>query len=195
MNKSFKKLLRFWYIYLISIVVAVTGTVYWCNFINRPKNEATISLFVATFQNNSTKLDDFLKNKSPEYLREINITTVNPKTTDYDYFMVNKGLNVADIFILGESKIYKELAENQFAPLKKEYLNTYFNYETEQYSRGILIHKAGEKDNDLFKFKDEKDEDENYYLFYRINSLHIGELNNSIYDTAIRFTKELLNYE
>ena len=44
-------------------------------------------------------------------------------------------------------------------------------------------------------YGEEEYEDENYYLFYRVNSKHIKGLNDSKFDTALSFTKELLNYE
>ena len=66
---------------------------------------------------------------------------------------------------------------------------------SDQYNKGILIHDIGDADNDLITFTNENYEDEKYYLFYRMNSFHIGKLNNGSYDTALQFTKLLLNYE
>lgn len=194
MNKL-KKVLRFWYIYLISIAVAVIGTIYYCDFINKPRNEATITLFVSSYSQDSEKLNNYLESKAPNYLREINIVMVNPKSTDLDYYMVNKGLNQADIFILPESYLFEELIKNQFASLNNEVLNNYFVYETDSYNKGILIHDIGDIDNDLMTFNNEKYDDEKYYLFYRNNSIHGGKLTNSNYDTSLVFTKALLEYE
>ena len=194
MNKV-KKALKFWYIYLLSIAIAVIGTIYYCDFINKPRNEATITLFVSSYSLNSEKLNNYLESKSPDYLREINIIMVNPKSTDLDYYMVNKGLNQADIFILPESYLFEELINNQFAELNNEVLSDYFVYETDTYNKGILIHDIGDSDNDLMTFNNDNYEDEKYYLFYRKNSLHGGKLTSSNYDTSLVFTKALLEYE
>ena len=189
-----KNILRFWYAYVTLIAVATLSTIYYCNYINRPKQEKTISLFVSSYSLNSNKLYDFLKEKSPSYLREINISFVNPKSADFEYQIVNKGLNKADIFILPKSYIFDSLVEKQFASLNQDVLNNYFTYETDSYGKGIVIHKPGQEDNDLYTFRNSDYPDEDYYLYYRVNSIHIKGLNDSNYDTALMFTKELLNY-
>ena len=196
MKSAVKLILKRWYIYLVAIIVAVIGSVYYCNFINMPRNEETISLFISSYSSNNNELLSHLKEKSPSYLREINILSVSPKSPDFDYFIVNKGFNKADIFILHESFLFDELINKQFSPLKEDVLNNYFTYSSDSSLKGILIHKKDEEDHGLITFKNERYEDENYYLFYRINSLHIKGLNDKAkVDTALLFTKELLNYE
>ncbi len=193
MNKI-KKYLKHWYVYLISIAVAVVGSIYWCNFINRPKGRETITVFVATYDQNTSKLYNFLSANSPSYIREINITAISPKSPDFNYFLVNYGLGKADIFILHQSYVYEELATKQFASMKQEVLNEYFTYETETYNRGVLLHEKGEDNNDIIQYTSSKYEDENFYAFYRKNSDHIGKLNKSSSDTALLYTKALLEH-
>ena len=195
MKNKIRKALRFWYIYLIVVVASVVGTFYYVDFINRPKNEETITLFVSSYSQNSDNLQKYLEEKAPSYIREINIIVANPKSTDLDYLMVNRGLNKADIFILPESYLFEDLINNQFVLLNEEILNSYFSYQSDSYNKGILIHDIGESDNSLMTFTNEKYDDERYYLFYRNNSIHAGGLNNSSYDTSLIFTKALLEYE
>ena len=122
---------------------------------------------------------------------------MNPKSADFGYFMVNKGLNKADMFILPESYLFDELLDNQFAILNEEVINPYFTYTTDSSNHGILLHDVGDNDNNLLQFKSEQFTDEKFYIFYRVNSLHIGALNaKSKADTAFLFTKYLLeSYE
>ena len=194
MKKIVKNILHFWYIYLLVIASVSIGVIYYCDFIDMPRKEETISLFISSYTNDSNKLHSFLKEKSPDYLREINITFVNPKAPEFEYLMVNKGLNKADMFILTESYIFDSLIEKQFSPLNKEVVESYFTYESDESGKGILVHKPGDQDNDLYTFNSETYKDERFYLFYRVNSLHIKGLNDAKVDTALRFTKELLNY-
>lgn len=194
MKRVIKNVLRFWYVYVLLAVTATLSTIYYCNFINRPKEEKTISLFVSSYTLDNNKLYDFLKEKSPSYLREINISYVNPKSADFEYQIVNKGLNKADIFILPKSYVFDSLVEKQFASLNQDVLNNYFTYETDEYGKGITIHKIGQPDNDLYTFVNNNYPDEEYYLYYRVNSVHIKGLTDAKYDTALMFTKELLNY-
>lgn len=194
MKIKIKHLLRYWYVYLLLIASSVIGTIYYCDFINKPRNEETINLFVASYTQKSEPLYEYLKEKSPKYLREINITMTNPKSADFGYFMVNKGLNKADIFILPESYLFDDLLNNQFATLNEEVINPYYTYKPDSSNHGVLLHDIGNSDNNLLQFKSEKYEDEKFYIFYRVNSLHIGGLNNkSKADTAFLFTKYLLD--
>ena len=195
--KKNKHLWRYWYVYLLLIASSVIGTIYYCDFINRPKNEETINLFVASYTQKSEPLYDYFKEKAPDYLREINITLVNPKSADFGYFMVNKGLNKADIFILPESYLFDDLLNNQFVTLNEEVIDSYFTYTTDSSNHGVLLHDVGNNDNNLLQFKSEQYTDEKFYIFYRVNSLHIGDLNSkSKVDTALLFTKYLLeSYE
>ena len=128
MKSRIKSTLRFWYIYLIALAVAITGSIYYCDLINKPRNEETITLFVSTYSSKSDKLQSFLDSNSPFYLREINIIAVSPKSSDFDFFMVNRGLGSADIFILPESYVFENLALSQFIDLKQDVLNDYFEY-------------------------------------------------------------------
>lgn len=197
MKNKIKHLLRYWYIYLLLIVSSAIGTIYYCDFINRPKNEETINLFIASYTQKVEPIYDYLKEKSPSYLREINITLTNPKSADFGYFMVNKGLNKADIFVLPESYLFDDLLNNQFALLNEEVINTYISYIPDSSNHGVLLHNIGDNDNSLLQFKSEQYSDEKFYIFYRVNSLHIGALNpKSKVDTALLFTKYLLeSYE
>lgn len=195
MNKTFKKTLKYWYVYAAAIAISVAGSIYYCDLINLPRNEETISLFVSTYGKNSSEIHSFLKAKSPQYLREINLFCIDPMSADFDYYMVNKGLNQADIFILREGYLFEKLINDQFAPLKSDIVNEYFSYETDSSGKGILFHKKDEEDHPLISVKNEKYDDENYYIFYRVNSLHISGLNDSKFDTALKFTKALLEYE
>lgn len=196
MKSAMKLILKKWYIYLIAIIVAVTGSIYYCNFINMPRNEETISIFLSSYSSNNEKLFTFLKEKSPSYLREVSILSISPKSPDFDYFMVNKGLNKADIFILHESYLFDELIKKQFASLNNEVVANYFNYSSDSSNKGILIHEKNGDDHGLITFKSTNYEDENFYMFFRINSLHIkGLYEKAKVDTALLFAKELLNYE
>lgn len=191
----FKTVLKKWYLYVIAIGLSIFGCSYYVNFINMPRNEQTISLFISSYTSDTSKVKKYLESKSPSYLREIDITNIQPDSSNLEYFFVNKGLNRADIFILHESLLTKELLENQFAMLDNDYLSNYFSYESEATNHGIVVHKKDGEDHKLITFKKDGKDDQNFYLFFRINSLHIGKLNNSNYDTAINLTKAILEYE
>jgi len=195
MKKIIKTVFHRWYLYIIAIVVSSFVCSYYINFINMPRNEETISFFISSYTGDTNKINSYLKSKSPSYLREINITNVKPTASDFSYFFFYKGLNNADVFILHESFLTDEIITNQFATLDATYLSKFFVYTPDKTNHGILIHEKDGKDHGLLTFKSSQENDENFYIFYRINSLHIGKMNNSSFTTAFTLTKALLEYE
>ena len=192
MKQVLKKILKKWYVYVVGVILASVVSVYFVHFVSMPRNEATISIFLASNNETKKKVFDILDDVKPSYLREIDITNVEPNNTEFGYYFAQKGLNKADIFVLPESKLTDEMLSKQFATLDQEYLSTYFTYTSEQTNHGILLHEK-DKEDTLFNLKEELEE--NYYIFFRKNSIHCGNLNNSNFDTSIIFTKALLNYE
>ena len=188
----FKSIKKRWYVYISTIVVTSFAVSYYVDFANKPRNEETLTIFTSSFNINNSVFRNKLLENSPDYLREVLNFNVSPQDRSFSYYFQNQGLNVADIFILPETVLFDELLQKQFAVLDENYLNNFFTYETEPTNHGILVHKKGDTNNNLLQFT--KDSfDDNYYLFYRINSIHAGMLNNSSYDTSIVLTKYILN--
>lgn len=192
MKQVLKRVLKKWYIYVVGVILASVVSVYFVHFVSMPRNEATISIFLTSNNETKKKVFDILDDVKPSYLKEIDITNVEANNTEFGYYFAQKGLNKADIFVLPESKLTDEMLSKQFATLDQEYLSTYFTYTSEQTNHGILLHEK-DKEDTLFNLKEELEE--NYYIFFRKNSIHCGMLNNSNFDTSIIFTKALLNYE
>lgn len=189
MNKILLALKKHWYVYLLAIIVATSLSIYWCNFVTRPVDEQTITLFIGSYSLDKEALSNKLNEVKPDYLKEINIVSVKTGSSDFGYYFVNNGLNKADIFVLPESYVTEDMMNKQFATLNSSYLTTYFEYESDSSNHGINIHKVGQEDKEIFTFTEEGKTDENYYLFFRTNSIHIGEMSNSNFDTAIKFAK------
>ena len=190
MNKILSKILKNWYIYLLTGAVTVIASCYYIDFANKPRNEETLYIFSATYTKNTIEFKNNLLERSPSYLREITIFNVYPDISNFSYYLANQGLNRADIFILPTSVLFDELLEKQFLKLDQNVLKQYFSATLDASEHGVLLHKKGSGNNGLLTFSTETS-DEDYYVFYRKNSLHAVD-----YDTSFKLTKELLrDYE
>ncbi len=192
MNRIFAKIKSWWYLYLIALVALPLGTCYLTYLVNLPRNEETITLFIASCQSSTKGLYEELMKNRPDYLREINIRSYvyyeDTFSTYYSYF----GRGDADIVILPESKIASASVTSYYKKWSEDMIDSssaYYSVESGLDVYGKLIHKKGE-DNSYISYKDDE-HDENYYLFYGKNSLHLGPLSNSKWNTALLFAKIL----
>ena len=68
-------------------------------------------------------------------------------------------------------------------------------YKEEDKNLGIKIYDKNTNsgvDKDIITYTSEKEENEDYYLLFRNDSIHIGSLNNSQSDNALRIVNNLL---
>lgn len=199
MKKIFRLFFKEWYLYLISGLALIFIIDYAYTLINRPINEETITLFVASDSNNSKKLREALEKEKPSYLRELNIISVKSQTTSYDDRFKVYGTDNSDIVILPKSKINDSTVMRYYASFSSEYISNHITnpsfYQVSEDNRlyGILVHQKGEE-NYLIDYKSEEYDDD-YYAFFIKNSVHIGELNYSSYLTAFNFVNIIANEE
>lgn len=189
---AFKQFLRnigkhIW-VYVLICAACTLSTIYIANLINKPRNEETISILVATYDE---KCDEFKKEvnaRKPDYLREIQFNTYSLLNRDFDNYYLNLAYGLCDIAILPESKINDEKVKDYYAIFSDEIKGQYFNnkefYSLDNNDYGVLIHKKGTTDNNLLKYYLDEQTDENYFLFFFWKSKHIGSLNDSSYYTA-----------
>lgn len=187
MSKFSANIKKWWYLYLIALLVLPAGCYYLTHLVNLPRSQETITIFIASTNVSTKGLYEALEEAKPTYLREIVIRSYvyyeDSFSTYYSYF----GGSDCDIVILPQSKIdaskvassYKKWSDDLVDPSQD-----YFSYENAIY--GKKIHSKGEE-NGYIAYKDEE-RDEDYYLFYGKDSIHLGSLSSSSYDTALLFT-------
>ena len=89
MKKIKANVIKFWYLYLICLIIFPLLSSYAVELINKPRNEETISIFIGSCSSSSKELVDKLSQKKPSYLREINVRNYVYYGEDFSYFFVH----------------------------------------------------------------------------------------------------------
>ena len=198
MKKFLILVMHHWYLYVIALLMGVFVINYSIDLINKPRNEETITLFIACSESGSSiELRKKLNEEKPSYLREINIFTVDQNSKDYDRYFTIYGMDNSDIVILPKNKIEDDVVTHYYASFEKEYIeeyvspSSYYVSENNGLMYGIKVHSIGEE-NALINYRNDGF-DEDYYAFFIKKSKHIGKLYQSEYVTAFNFINIIKN--
>ncbi len=190
MNKFFGKIKEWWYLYLAFLILIPIGVSYLTYVVNLPRNEETISIFIASCSTNVKELRAELEEEKPQYLRQISIKSYVYDDKDFSQYYNYFGCQDVDIVVLPESKISSGTVLSNYKKLDASLESdaaSYYYPEGSSSAYGKLIHKKGEE-NGLITYKDDN-HDEDYYLFYGKNSLHLGEMSGTNWNTALTFAE------
>lgn len=196
----FHNVIKNWYLYLIAIIASTLCMVLLTNFINKPRNEETISLFVASTSLKSGTLNQELSKNKPSYLREIDTHMAVYYDSDFDYLYTSLGKEVCDLIILPESKLFDNVITYYYCELDTEYVSSYIDspqyYISSEESKpyGIKIREKGDISNTIIDFSKET-YDEDYYAFFYKKSLHAGKNNLTAWNTSMEFVKIIKEYK
>lgn len=169
---------KWWYLYLISLVLLPFLSWYLVHTINLPRNEETFSVFIASCDTSTSALRFAFEKKKPSYLRETTIRSYVYFENSFQQYYSISGKNGSDVVILPESKIvsetviyYYEKLDSLFPIAEKE---TYFIPKGMSSPYGIRIHSKEEKENNLIAYSDDT-HNEDYYIFFKKGSCHLKE--------------------
>ena len=176
------------WVYVLFCLASVFLSIYVIDLINKPRNEETISILVASYDDKCETFKTEVDKRRPRYLREIQYNTYSLLDDSFENYYLNLAYGLSDIVILPESKVNDSKVLDYYAIFNDEIKTKYFNnkefYTLDDKDYGVLIHKKGTEDNNLLKYYLDEKSDENYYLFFYWKSKHIGSLNNTTYNTA-----------
>lgn len=174
--------------YVLLCVACSLLSVYVVNLINKPRNEETISILVASYDDKCEEFRNEVTSRKPDYLREIQFNTYSLLNNNFENYYINLAYGLCDVVILPESKVHDSKVQYYYAIFTDEIKTQYFSnkefYSLDGKDYGVQIHKKGQEDNNLLKYYLDEQTDENYYLFFYWKSKHIGALNNTTYNTA-----------
>ena len=178
------------WVYAIFCLTFSLLSIYIVNLINKPRNQETISIFVASYDYKCEVFRKEVDKNRPDYLREIEFHTYSLLDNNFDDYYLSLAYGLCDIAIVPESKVNDSKVQDYYAILSDEIINKYYTdnefYTLDEKDYGVLIHKKGLNDNNLLKYSLSEEMDENYYLFFFWKSKHIGSLNNTTYETAFK---------
>lgn len=187
MSEFFASVKKWWYLYLIALLAIPSGSYYLTYLVNLPWDQETITIFIASTNVSTKGLYEALEKAKPSYLREIVIRSYVYYEDNFSTYYAYFGGSDCDIVILPESKIVPSKVASSYKKWSDDLIDSskeYYSYENAVY--GKKIHGKGDE-NGYIAYKDgERDED--YYLFYGKDSLHLGSFSDSSYDTAFLFT-------
>ena len=176
------------WVYVLFCLASTLLSIYAVNLINKPRNEETISILVASYDDKCEEFKKEVNKRRPDYLREIQFNTYSLLDDSFENYYLNLAYGLSDIVILPESKVNNSKVQDYYAILNDEIKTKYFVdkefFSLEDKEYGVLIHKKGTEDNNLLKYNLDEQTDENYYLFFFWKSKHIGVLNDTTYNTA-----------
>jgi hypothetical protein len=195
--KALRSIFKYWYLYVVTAVMGSFVINYTTRLINMPRNEETITIFVASISDSAPNLKPALEKAKPDYLREINIVTVKYNGYNFDSKYTAYGKGDADIIILPKSKINDSTLLTYYQPFQENFIDDYietsgyYNHPQSQKSYGICVHTKGQNNNDLITYSDNSFDDD-YYAFFAQGSKHIGELNDVKWTTAFSFVNIIM---
>ena len=168
-------------------------------FLTRVSPQDKVSVFIGSYSQSFEKAQE-LKESRPEYLKtvEVNVNVLN--SMYFDVYLSMFGYSRADIMILPESLATLENCELYFAEISATYLGQFENLGLCEYDGkvyGLKIHDK-ETHSSLISCINygEGDKEDNYYLFFGKNSLHISDLaeaeGKNEWDGAIKIAQKML---
>lgn len=169
---------KWWYLYLISLILLPFLSWYLAHTINLPRNEETFSVFVASCGTSTSALRAAFKKKKPSYIRETTIRSYVYFDHSFQQYYSISGKNASDVVILPESKIVDETVIYYYEkldflfPISEQ--ETYFVPEDMSSPYGLRIHTKGKTSNNLIAYNDDT-HNEDYYIFFKKGSSHLKE--------------------
>lgn len=201
MNKRMiDKVLDKWYLFFIWCLVAVIASVGIIDLRLKPKNEEVFSVFLSGYSLDKAKIQNSLESVSPDYVREINVYTVEITDEYFGVYYATNGTMKCDIAIIPEERLNNDTIEGSYLVLNTEYLEKY-NLPTDYYYvndkvYGIKVFDKEKDDNNSFiSYTKDGNDKQDYYAFFFMYSYHTGELNSRKYDTAFKMLEVIVNYE
>lgn len=198
MNNILYKIVEKWYLFIAWLIISCILCITAVDLAIKPKDEETISIFIGAYSVDINGLKNDLTEKSPNYLREVNVQAYSILDQYFAMYYQTYGTIKADIVIIPESKIRDDTAETTYAILDKNYLKNYSLSSDLYYINGNylgikIFDKELSKDNQFIKYTNDEIK-EDYYAFIKCSSIHAGKLNDSEYDTALIFLEVIYSY-
>ncbi|MCQ3034898.1 MAG: hypothetical protein MJ248_01540 [Bacilli bacterium] len=198
MKTRLSTLINKWPLYLIGVasvsIIVCTGVSIKCS----PKENESIYVFAPTYSFNVSRfVDESLK--VTDGIRQITVKHADPNTEEA-IRTFGSYYSICDLYIMPSSWVERispiaaSFSDEQIKTLLPN-VDGYDFYKEEDKNLGIKIYEKNTNTGvgkDIITYTSEKEENEDYYLLFRNDSIHIGSLNNSQSDNALRIVNNLL---
>lgn len=182
MKQLFSKIGKDIWIYIACIMVIVFVYSWIFGYITMVKAEEKIIVFIGS---NTAVFDkkDKLNESRPAYLKEVEVRSYLVTDSAYDTCLSIFGYETGDILILPENNLNEETCMNYYAEISVAYQSAFVNlgwYQLNGKVYGLKIHDK-ESHKSVIDCLDygQGDDEQNYYLLFNKNSLHISDLSDA----------------
>lgn len=150
------------------------------------KEYEKISIFLASYTTDTTAFNQAVEDSTPEYIKEMSLYSFSLKDQSFDYYYSTIALARCDIVIIPESVIEDDTILKTFKKIPEIIENEYFNdasfYSIYENHYGLKIHSEGQnKPNSPITYVGDDSQDQNYYVFFNSNSIHVSNRYNTVY--------------
>lgn len=198
MKKIFEKIGRdvWFYIAWIATVCVLWTAVF--GIITRVRDEEKIVVFIGTRSQSFDKYSE-LKESCPEYVLELELNVYSVEEKNFSQLLSVFGTGESDVLILSETYLQNESSAIVYAEIPSEYISLFSNLGTFEVDGKVLGLKIHDKDTheSIVSCLDfgTGDTEENYYLVFNRNSLHLGVLSSEVTERsgAIDVARRLLS--
>lgn len=188
-----------WYFICIFTIVVVWSWVFSFLAVVPPAEKVCVFIGSNSEYFKAENLEQ-LETVKPDYVKKIDVTPYSLDDSMFQTYFSIFGCDSGDIIIIPESKVNDQLCISYFSGISTYYQENLQNlgfYQAEGIVFGLKIHDK-ETHQSLISCIDygSGDKEENYYLFFNKNSLHISDLfeadKKSDKDGAIKIAEKLL---
>ena len=194
MRNFIKHFAEKWLRYLIALILIFIFWLVIIDMLVAVKPENKIGIFIGSY-GILQEIDDHIE--KPHEIEEIEIYDLNINE-DYYFVIFSAYASNRDFdFSIVNEKQFRESDIQYYLILDEDTLVGYFGeqeyYFVNNQIYGIKIYDGETKTgilNDLITYDAEESEDD-YYLFFHKDSIHLGELNSSVDDKAIQIIRNM----
>ena len=180
MSKFLLDFKRKWVIYLFIAILLIIFACFALDIVARVEPEDKVMIFM-TCEGHDERIVDILNEDTPENIKKVEIGFFSPNETFYAPYFSTFGKD-AEIVTLTQKFSDMCDCKSYFAPLDEEMMLARYGevefYRQDGVAYGIKIYDADSKGGMADKYIDYygRGEEENAYLFFGKDSLHIGDL-------------------
>lgn len=181
-----KHLATYFYYYIFAAIIIIVFWMWLFNLVSRPTKEEKLLLFIAANTVEKTTLEKELEEYLGE-LRKVEVDNFNPNHSGFSTVFQTRGLVGTDIVIVPEGLLVGDRIMSNFKILNLEVIKMYLGdigdifYHNDR-AYGIKVYDCENKTGVLLDYIDYSLE-ENYYLLFNYESIHLGLMNTKSNDS------------
>lgn len=182
---SVKKIIKErWYAFALWLLLTVLLASWLFPWLTRVSNTEKLTVFVGSYSPNTNTLRQRLEDSKPEYLVKLDLYSASLDDGLYDAFYTTYGLSYADVLVIPQQAVEKIISSENgtlsdyFAVIPQGFFSneewTYYSADGENYGIRIYDSALDKAYCSLIDFTKDGKEKQDYYIFFKKDSAHLG---------------------